>query len=150
MLKPDSIHIKNNNELLDFIFSIQDFYYYNPRVFIDMVNSINDFMTIRNENEMSNIYNGYLYSSLLMKKRDALNSLASLAISLPSNRDVDEKLQNALERLEFILNNYLDETYYKYRNNIYKNGYRSDIINVDIGYIPKNTYDGIGNSNDLF
>jgi hypothetical protein len=142
-IKPETSFIKNNNDIVDFLFSIQDFYFHNPRTYIEMVKTIDEFLEIVEERRINKYYNGAEIQTLIMKKRDALNELAYIGTNLTSSKISDEKMYRAIERLEDILNERINIAYKEYEEYIYNNGYNNQTSILHTGPLPKNTYDNI-------
>ncbi len=154
-IKPKTTFIKNNNDIVDFLFSIQDLYYHNPKTYIEMVKSIDDFLEIAGESKIDKYYSGAEVQTLIMKKRDALNELAYIGTNLPSSKILDDKMHKAIERLEEILNERINIAYKEHEEHIYKNGYNNQTSILHTGPLPKNMYDDILEpnlriDNDLF
>ena len=64
---------------------------------------------------------------------------------MPNYKNLIEKLNNALQYLESLLNNYLEEIYKIHQNNVYMNGYniKYKIVNTfpkSYNYYPNNKY----------
>ena len=141
-VKPKLEFTEKNEEITNYIFSIQDLYHFNPRTFSDIVETLNDFFAIIEKIEMVGM-TGEDYETLVMKKRDALNELVFLNTSLPHDPKYTTKIKMAQDKLEDILNKHLDTVYKMYQEDIYNNGYKNTTKNIYIGPLPSNTYDNI-------
>lgn len=149
-IRPRTEFIKDNDDVIDFLFSIQDLYYHNPQTYIEMVKSIDDFFRIYAEMHIKQYYNGAEYETLVMKKRDALNVLAYIGANLQSSKILDNKMIKALERLEDILNEKIENVRREHKEYIYKHGYNNKMNILHTGPLPKNTYDNILEPNIRF
>ncbi len=100
--------IRNIN---DFIFSVQDFYVFNPEAYEEFVDNTNAMMqlhnTILNERQHANHY----YQIMESKKYNAMNSFHSLLHSLPNKKEFTEKFNRALRRLDTLLKEILDSAH---------------------------------------
>lgn len=137
---PQPKNFNGNKDLIDFIFSIQDFYLLNPQAYEELINNLDNFLQLRkyifDEDELSNYY----YQIAESKKDNALNSLQSLIFTMPSNEYFNEKLKKSMDSLNLILNKYMNEIYDKCQDNVLKNG--KNIYSKQINTGPKeyNTY----------
>jgi hypothetical protein len=130
---PKSRYIEENKELTDFLYSIQEFYNYNPQLYIELVSSIDNVLSIYDYININNALAGSLYNSIEKQKFIALDCLQSIVILIPDDRKVIEKLNKSIKILEEILNRYLYDVY-KINNNYIKiNGYNIEtkLININ-------------------
>jgi len=140
-IKPESPHLTNiNKDLIDFIFSVQDFYQFNPQAFEEFVDDIDAFLvlsdTIRNDVNLCNYY----YQIADTKASNALNVFHSLLYNLPVDPVFTEKLVRAHKRLETILNRYLNELYDLCETFLFQTGYNVQKKQIVIGPKEYNTY----------
>lgn len=147
-IKKDSIKPKTtkgfkHNDIINFLFSIQDLYRYNPLQYEKMVQHIHNFFELYEisfvEKKRANIN----YKIMENEKRDSLNSLTSLIFSLPNDIRTKEKINNAAVILDSILTNYLDQIGYISDEYLYKNGYNVDTKIINYGTKPFNEYSDI-------
>jgi hypothetical protein len=147
LLRPELSNSSQYDNVVDFFFSIQDFYIYNPQTYEELVSCVDIFFDNYEIAHLDNSHAGQIYNDMIDYKRNALNALHSLINNIPSNTNITNKLNNALENLEIILDHYLsqiEEIHKKYLcNNKYN--YNTKIINK--GEIAKNTYDMIDKQN---
>jgi hypothetical protein len=110
-IKPEPQKIRDNKDIIDFLFSVQDFYVFNPQAYEEMIDNLDAFKSLQDnifgEPKLSNYY----YQIAESKKENALNAFHSLIFTLPTDKIYTEKFDRAHERLETILNNYLNEMY---------------------------------------
>lgn len=96
-------------DFINFLFSIQEFYSYAPPNYEDLVHSINDFLILYNESSLFPQTAADNYTIAQKKKSSALNSLHTFVFSLPPvvRQYFMDKLNRAIEKLDFILSGYL-------------------------------------------
>jgi hypothetical protein len=139
-LKPIPINNIADPKITNFLFSIQDFYVYNPLAFEELTDSLDNFrkasIQVYKNPELSTQY----YQVAETQKSNALNALQSIIITLPPNNLFTNKLDLALYRLNEILSNYLLELYEKCKS--YENIYGRDVLTREInrGPEPYNIY----------
>lgn len=136
--------IKQHDEIIDFLFSIQDLYIYNPQEYINLVNSIDNFFNsyeIILLNTNTNDIIDTNYTILDNQKRNAMNSLQNISFNIEPNKHIDKKIQKAIITLDFILTKYMNHVIELHKDNIYKNGYTNNtFILPDKKIKPYNTY----------
>ena len=132
-----------NEQLVNFLFSIQDFHKYNPSQYDDMINNINKFNKIYYETLIENDEAFRNYELMELTKRNSLNSLSSILFSLPPSSEMRNKLNSAVEKLDIILTNKLDEISYIMDNNIYTRGYNVGTRIIDYDVKPFNNFTDI-------
>lgn len=140
---PSLNHVSPYNDVVDFLFSIQDLYSYNPLVFENMIDSLENFFELYHNHLSQHSLSSIIYQSLSDIKRNALNDLSELHTNMPSNIFLNNKIDLALSQLESILNSYLDIAYHSYQQILYKNGFDISVSDIYIGPSPKNVYDDI-------
>lgn len=138
---PQSERISNYNDVVNFLFSIQDFYVYNPQAYEDMIESIDNFFIQYEEVLNNNMLAGCHYDILNDKRRSSLNSLQSMIFTFPINVDYNQKLNKSVVVLDEMLKKYMEQIKLINDNNIYKFGFN---INTKLIYnnsiVPYNTY----------
>ncbi len=110
---PEPHKIKSNERLVDFLFSIQDMYQYNPQAYEEMVDNIEAFLTIYDTIMKGVRLYDYYYEIAGDKKENAVNALQSIIYKVPSSKGVMYKLTRAHKRLETILTDIINEIYDK-------------------------------------
>lgn len=143
---PQSVRLANYNDVVNFLFSIQDFYIYNPQAYEDMIQSLDIFFIFYEEVLNNNELAGEHYDVLNDKRRYALNSLQSLIYNFPVNVKYTQKLNASVNTLDTILQMYLNNIKSNNANNIYTNGYHmtTKLITNDT-VVPYNTFDNTEN-----
>jgi hypothetical protein len=142
-IRPNVEFLSDKQELLDFVFSIQDLYVYNPLAYEDMISNIQDFLILHDNALISEKNISFNFDLMVQRKRDALNNLASIIYKSPDDKRMTNKLAVAVSRLEDILIPYLDKIIFTYNDDIYKNGYDCTKSVIDLAPLPINTYDSI-------
>lgn len=142
-INPKLEYASKDDLIVNFLFSIQDLYYYNPVTYSNIVKDIELFFLIIEESNIKKEYNGYEYQNLALIKNRILNNLSSLNINLPASYFAEKKIEEALKNLENILNSKLDESYNQIKNKIYTKGYDNSMIQIDLGPSPYNSHTDI-------
>jgi hypothetical protein len=141
LLFPKPIESLEHTDIVNFLFSIQDFYIYNPQAYADMIETIDLFFSIYNETYNNHKMAGRNYLLLIEKKRNALNSLQSIINNMPRNSQYDKKLSDAIYVLESMLNKYIDDIKKLYDNELYESGYTTKTVLINKGPYGYNIYD---------
>lgn len=131
VLYPKSKWIMKEPKIYDFIFTIQEFYEYNPQVYIDIIVTIDKLLSLYNEIKINNYYAGQYYDKVKDLKLSALNSFQSFIYRLPDNNKIIDKYNNAKYKLEELLDYYTDDIIKLNKNYMHKNGidYQTKLIN---------------------
>lgn len=129
-----------DEEMIDFLVEIQDFYMYNPQVYKEMYENINEFFKIKNEIENDNELIGLKYSLIELRKKNILNLYHSIVFSIPSEEKYNVKYRNGLNILNNILNNYLKNIINLNKKYISKNNYNRNTYLIYNGEKPYNFY----------
>jgi hypothetical protein len=137
---PDMDKAGKHDEIVDYLFSIQDFYEFNPQSHEDLIEHIDYFFTSYNEVKNNNRIAGVNYEIMTDQKRLALNTLKSLVHSMPINTKYDIKLNRSVKVLEYLLNRYLDEVEYIQKVSLHENGYTTYTRIMDYGPVGIDTY----------
>lgn len=128
------------NEIVDFIFSIQDFYEYNQQAYEDLLESIDHFFILYDEINIDNSLSGINYEMMETKMKTALNTLSSIIIELPKNKKYDNKLLKSVNMLKYLLEKYLNKVKEINNKYIYENGYTSITKIIETGPPARNYY----------
>jgi hypothetical protein len=130
--------IFEHKDILDIIYSIEGYYYYNQRAYIEMINYIEDFLEIIDLIKIDNHIATNFIDNLLDLKTCILNCLLSFELILPYEynvKDVLTDLNNVLEKYisevyliheKYIKQNGMEHTIKLYTKSI-KNGYNIDV-----------------------
>lgn len=143
--EPKEMNPERFRDIIDFIFSFNDFYDYNPQAFEEVMDNIEAFIKIYDIMHKDDIFCEYRYQIAETKKENILNAFHSLLFNLPSNINVTEKFDRAHKKLNTIMTNYLNELYDKcdYRlmvtgRNIYSTPIDVSNVKPSNNYIDKN------------
>ena len=134
-IKPTPEHFEDKDDVIDFLFSIQDWYHYNPEAYEELIDNLQSFfklyLAINRESKFCDQY----YQIAENKKNNALNALHSMVFTLPTHSAIMDKFNRAHKRLETIMNVYLNQLYDTCYYDLVKNGY--DITRRAINTGPK-------------
>lgn len=144
----------NNPEIIHFLFSIQEFYYYNPVSYDEFIKNLNIFFEIYDDAKNNNYLASQKFNDLKLIRRDVLNSLHSIVFSInPTHNDIlINKLNSSLEKIMELLNFYITDIHIISKNYIRDNGYnhRTTVL-LDSPYMQKNIYDtGVGRYSSIY
>lgn len=141
-LFPKSKFIEKNEEIKNFVYFIQDFYYYSPENYIEFISNLDTFLSIYEDILIDDKLAGKFYNLLEKKKFIILHYLDAIKINCPDDRNVIEKVNTNINEMENILNNYLYDVYE--RNNKYnkQNGFdiNTKIIDLNLKYPYNETF----------
>lgn len=128
-------------DIIKYLFSIQDFYIYNPQAYGDMIKSLENFLRTYEETENNKSESGINYDLMLSYKKNATNSLHSIIYNLPNDVEYTNKLNDAIIFIQEILDKYLDKIKLINKNYIYINGYNNKTKIIDDNILPYNYSD---------
>ena len=111
-------NIKNDKNLINILYSIEEYYYYNEQAYNEFIENLELFLKFFNFVTIDNSLGGQLYRNLLDYKKLIINSLISMSIKLPPEYNLQEVIQN----IESILDDYLYKTKNMYEEYLKKNG----------------------------
>jgi hypothetical protein len=132
---------KEQNDIINFLFSIQDMFSYSPRQYIDMVTNINYFYDLYKMSFVDKLTSYTNYDRMKQYKCNALNALMSIIYSLPEDRRLREKIGLAASTLDEIMTKHLDQISYIMDEYTYKHGYSVDTKIIDYGPKAANEYE---------
>lgn len=153
LIRPSINKIENYPNIVDFLFSIGEFYSFSPANYETMVDSIDEFLTLYEESNKINNTAGNNYTIAQIKKSSSLNSLQAFIFSIPPSVKMNfvNKMDRATDNLNFILSGMLYDIYIINKRYIEKNGFNIDSINLDMiidnKFKPVNYYE---NNNVLY
>lgn len=141
---PKTKNLEKDEDLVDLTFSIQEFYDYNPQLFIEYLKAVDTFLDIYEYINYDLSTAGIKYNSLEQQKFIAVNSIKNIIINCPDNKFIYQKINDASEQLNIILNRYLEDVKEKNKNYIIKNGFNNQTKLINKLNDPFNTsYDNI-------
>lgn len=135
-----------SSDIVDYLYSIQDFYLYNPPVYEEIVENMNDFFTIYNNIHKDNSLIDGLYSIAEMKKDNILNGLHSIIHNMPYSEATVDKYNKSMKQIQDILNKYLTDLVYIHEKKIYNKGLNVNHKIINDHPKPYNSID----KNDFF
>jgi hypothetical protein len=135
--------IVKNDDVINYLFSIQDIYQYNPQTYENMNNNIKEFFKLYKVSFVNRKNADINYGLMENYKREALNSLHSIIFNLPDDNRARQKLNNSILVLDKILTKYLDQISYVSDNYKFKNNIDNQTIMINYGSKPFNEYDDI-------
>lgn len=109
-IKPELKYAQKYNDIVEFIYSIREFYHYNNQTFSDFINLIDIFIRLYDDIIIGVKYCGHQIQVLNDKKYEILNTFHSLIYSLEDNEILLDKFEKSLEKIHLILNNYYNKT----------------------------------------
>lgn len=139
-IKPIPKKLKDDNDIIDFIFSVQDFYVLNPLAYEEFIDNIDAFISLRENIFGDEKFANQYFQIAMSKKNNALNSFHSIIFKLPNNKLFTDKFNRAHKRLETILNKQINVMYDQCLFYSKKNGRDSLQKQINIGPVEYNTY----------
>ena len=134
-IKPDPRNFEDKEDLVDLLFSIQDWYHYNPQAYEEMIDNLYAFFELYDSIKRGSKFCDQYYQIASSKKNNAINSLHSMIFTIPTHAEVMDKFNRAHKRMETIMNDYLNEIYDVCHRDLLKKGY--DITRRAINTGPK-------------
>lgn len=138
-IKPhlEKINKEKDKDFIDFIFSVQDFYVYNPQAYEEFIDNLDSFFELRELVFNDETFINYYFQIADSKKNNALNSFHSLILKLPNDKTYTEKFDRAHKRLDTLLNKEYNQMYDQVTFIKHKNG--PDILKrpVEQDFEPK-------------
>lgn len=137
---PHPKNFEGRNDIIDFFFSIQDLYYYNPLAYEEAIDNTDSFFELYRyvflDVEQCDDY----FTMASDKKRNALNALHSIVVNMPDNKMVMDKLDRAHKRLNTLLTAYENEMYEHCRDLLIRDGYNVYRRAINTGPLEANQY----------
>lgn len=100
--------INKYDDIIDFLYYISDFKQYNEQVYHDFLINLNDFFTLYQDYQIIASHKKQLMEDVLNDtKYKLLDGLSSFIYSFNNSPILREKLNNSINKLNDILNNYL-------------------------------------------
>jgi hypothetical protein len=143
LIIPNPNIAQNYIEIVNFLFSIQDFYVFNPLAYEKMINHLDNFFQYYNETINNKKLAGINYNLMLEQKRSALNSLQSLIITFCTDVNYMNKFNNSITVLEELLDVYMKKVEYMYKEYLYHNGNNTSTQLLMKPPFPINMYDDV-------
>ena len=140
-IRPKPIRIQDYEDLVNFIYSIQDLYIYNPQSYEEMIDEIDNFLLIYEEAKNIPNLSGINYGLMDKYKLNAINSLHAIIYNLTNHKSMIDKLNRATDELDVILNKYSMEIYNQYQVYLVKYGYQNSTKLINKGPKEGNYYE---------
>ena len=137
-IRPAPEIIEKYEDIINFLFSIQDLYVYNPPAYEEMVESIKSFFIVYEESIKIKELAHHNYSIAELKFNNAVNSLHSIYLNSETDMDLNNKINRAFRTLYKLLKKYLDEIELNIKKDLKYNGYDNKTIIIDTKYKPYN------------
>lgn len=120
--QPQKINKDKDKDFIDFIFSVQDFYVFNPLAYEEFIDNLDSFFELRELIFNDEQFINYYFQIADSKKNNALNSFHSLIYNLPNDKTFTEKFDRSHKRLETLLNKEFNQMYDQITFVLQKNG----------------------------
>jgi hypothetical protein len=151
MIQPTPVLLQKYKDIINFLFSIQDYYKYNPLIYENIIDNLDNFFHLYEETYKLNELAGINYKLMNNIKLDTINVLHSLIYTLPEDIAYINKLNNSFEIFNKILSKYLFDIYKINEKNILNKGYNTSTIIINHNEpTPFTTYDNIYGKNYEF
>ena len=137
-IRPQSETINKYDDFVEFLFSIQDLYVYNPPAYEELVDSITDFLNIYEECINNNAMANLNYSVMEMRRNNAIGTLQSIIIKAPTN--ITNKISRATIVLDNMMVEYLKEIKLILKKILLINGYNTKTKIIDNSNIRPYNY----------
>jgi len=140
IIQPDPKGFDDRDDVIDFLFSIQDWYHYNPQSYEEMIDNLKAFFHLFLAIQRGSKFCDQYYQIAESKKNNAINALHALIFTIPPQSIMTDKLDRAHKRLETIMNDYLNRLYDYCHYDLLKNGYDTTRRAINIGPKEYNQY----------
>ena len=133
--------IEKYDNIVDFIFSIKELYYYNEIEFINMIKYLEQFFEVYENTKIDNTFFTQYYHISESLAYNSFNSLHSIIHSIGNYPILINKLHKACQILHDILNIYLNDIYDLSKKKILLNGLNIHTMPLYNGPKEYNLYD---------
>ena len=137
----DNNFIKDDNDIINFLFNTYDLYPYNPQAYNEMKLALNDFLILNKEALIDNHQLGRNYDIMVDKKRVGINAFLSMLYNVQVSPQLEGKLNHYSIILEGIFNGYLENIIYLNDKHIYDKGVNINTKFINLGPEPINVYE---------
>lgn len=142
-IKPEATETFEQENVINFLFSIQDLYKYNPQQYEHMIDNINSFYKLYKITFIEHDRAHINYTLMEQMKRDALNAFQAIIFKLPNDIRVLRKVEKANVMLDEIMTKHLDQISFIVDNYDYKFGKNVNTKIINYGVKPFNEYSDI-------
>lgn len=139
-IRPYPIHFGEHQEIIDFVFFIQDLYAYNPPAFEEMIENLTAFFSIKKDMEAGVWNPSYYYQIAESKKDNAQNSLHSVIHALPNDPGLTDKFNRSHYQLGVLLAKHLGDMYNICKQRVVTYGLNKWVAPIEKGPKAWNTY----------
>jgi len=143
-ITPQPDQFKDKLDLIDFFYSVQDFYRYSPQVYTECIYHLDDFFKTYKIIMTGNKYCNDYYKIAVDQKNKSVNSFHAIIYNLPDDSNLTDKFNRSHKRLETLLTNYLNDLYDKCQERLITHGrdvYTSIILTGPAEYNSKDNYE---------
>lgn len=118
LIIPQPTRLDNHPELIDFLFSIREFYYINPNAFYGVVSNLDHFMQLYEEimNDVM-LYCTQNLEVAVQFSREAQNNLQSMIFNLDVDKKITRKFHQSLRQFHLIMRQYVHRLIEKCNSN---------------------------------
>jgi len=117
--------------IIEFIYTIQEFYVFNPQAFEEMIDNVNTFINIVSSVKLGNINCSENYHIAESKMHNSTNAFHSIIYKLPASPKILKKFNRAHRQLYELLHTYLDNIYDRCNEINIKKGYNNTTKIID-------------------
>lgn len=128
---PLPIHGTEYPEIIEYLHSIREFYFYNKRAFSSMVKNFDMLIQIYKNVKNGVRYCKYHYDIASEKRKSALNNLHSIIYSLEDDRALKHKLIESVKYLQVLTGKYLNYIENICNDDIEQNGYNIEKSKIE-------------------
>jgi hypothetical protein len=134
-IEPNVSKLSTYRDIIDFLYSIQDFYNYNPQAYEEMIDNLFSFFYMYEEVKKGVLKIEEYYEIMQSKKSNSI-----MIYNLPVSKISSRKIVKAQEVLNDVLHKYLCEIEKAYKLSLYTTGFNINRKNIPIGPIAYNNY----------
>lgn len=143
LVLPDPELGRGYEDVMRHLFSIQNFYPYNPDAYYELVGGFKNFFRIYEDTFIVPRYAGRNYEMMNDQKRKSMNALHSIVFNMPAHYRYTHKLERGIAAIEDVLQKYLDRVEYIQKTYLYENNYNIETKLIDkSGVLARNAHDG--------
>ena len=143
-IKPEPKEFKDKLDIIDFLYSVQDFYRYSPQVYTECIYNLDDFFKTYKIIMTGDKFCNDNYKIAVDQKNKSVNSFHAIIYNLPDDSNLTNKFNRSHKRLESLLTNYLNDLYEKCQERLLTHGrniYTSVILTGPAEYNSKDNYE---------
>jgi hypothetical protein len=102
--------LNQHDDIINFLYFINDFKQYNPDVYNELIININDFLTLYKDYQIIREEKKKLMQDVIFDtKAKILDNLSSFIYSFNNSPDLRLKLNNSIDKLNDLLNLYINK-----------------------------------------